>query len=73
MESYEAGQIKARHDSISLNMENLLKNNGIELSANDNLLLSFNPYNFGVNELELVVVLVSNHNALVLLGAVACL
>ena len=49
LESYEAGQIKARHDSISLNMENLLKNNGIELSANDNLLLSFNPYNFGVN------------------------
>ncbi|MCQ2740194.1 MAG: DUF4885 domain-containing protein [bacterium] len=49
LESYEAGQIKDRHDSISLNMENLLKNNGIELSANDNLLLSFNPYNFGVN------------------------
>ncbi|MCQ2754676.1 MAG: DUF4885 domain-containing protein [bacterium] len=49
LESYEAGQTKAKHDSISLNMENLLKNNGIELSANDNLLLSFNPYNFGVN------------------------
>lgn len=48
-ETYDAGNIKAKHDSISLNMQNLLKNNGIELLLQDRLLISFNPYSFGVN------------------------
>lgn len=43
-DTYEAKQASSRHDSISLNMANLLKNNGLDLSENDSLLISFNPY-----------------------------
>lgn len=38
-----------RHDSISKNMANLLKNNGIQLEENDSLLISFNPYSSSVS------------------------
>ena len=43
---YEVKDAQTKHDTISLNMANLLKNNGIELSDNDKLLISFNPYTF---------------------------
>lgn len=45
-DTYEAKQASAKHNSISLNMANLLKNNGIELEDTDQLLISFNPYSF---------------------------
>lgn len=58
-DTYEANQIKAKHDSISLNMSNLLKNNGISLSDNDNLLITFNQYDFnatvsGIDDINLL-------------------
>ena len=45
-DTYEAKQASAKHNSISLNMANLLKNNGIELEDTNQLLISFNPYSF---------------------------
>ena len=48
-DTYEAKQTNAKHESISLNMKNFLANNGIELSENDNLLISFNPYSLMSN------------------------
>ena len=48
-ETYDAKQTSAKHESISLNMKNLLANNGIELGENDSLLISFNPYTLTAN------------------------
>ncbi len=48
-DEYETRDAQTRHDSISLNMANLLKNSGIELSDNDKLLISFNPYTYNAS------------------------
>ena len=69
-DTYEVNQIKSKHDSISLNMSNLLKNNGINLSDNDNLLITFNPYDFNatvsglddINLLSQIANLINNKN-----------
>ncbi len=48
-EEQEELDFKSRHDSISLNMKNLLTNNNIKLDKNDSLLISINPYDYSVN------------------------
>lgn len=48
-EAQETANKTYRHDSISQNMANLLKNNNIQMGENDSLLISFNPYSYKVS------------------------